>query len=137
MNAQDQEILEEIIKKNREKYKRCLEILNLTQELEKALQFNDPNSRQMIMRMRGTEMDTIDILDKDVTFLIHTLEQPLQLQLKELPQNQQADELVLLYHDIQSKIKRTLQRVIELDRKLSEKIAGKDSYYAKQANANK
>ena len=134
MNAQEQEILEEIIKKKREKYKRCLEILNLTQELEKALQFNDPNSRQMIMRMRGTEMDAIDILDKDIRFLLHILEQSLQLQLKELPQNQQADELVLLYHDIQSKIKRTLQRVIELDRKLSEKIAGKDSYYAKQAN---
>lgn len=134
MNAQEQEILEEIIKKKREKYKRCLEILNLTQELEKALQFNDPNSRQMIMRMRGTEMDTIDILDKDVTFLIHTLEQPLQLQLKEVPKNQSADELVLLYHDIQGKIKRTLQRAMDLDRKLSEKIAGKDSYYAKQAN---
>lgn len=132
MNAQDQEILEEIIKKYREKYKRFLEILNLTQELEKALQFNDPNSRQMIMRMRGTEMDAISSIDRDVTYLMHALDRTIQLQLKELPKDQTADDLILLYHDMHGKIRRVAEKVIDLDRKLSEKIAGKDSYYAKQ-----
>lgn len=129
---QQESIMQEIVKKRREKYRRFLEIMNLTEELDKALQYNDSDSTAMIMRMRGTEMEAIDVIDKDVAYLIYTLDSSVSRQLKQLPQNQPVADVISQYHDIQEKIRRVAHKVLEMDQRISIKIAGKDSFYSNQ-----
>lgn len=132
MDKQQEEIMQTIVNKSKEKYRRFLEIMNLTEELEKTLQYNDSNSTSMIMRMRGTEMEAIDVIDKEVAYLFHILDASLRRQFKHLPENQAvSNDMILQYHDIQTKLKRVVQKSMEIDRRISTKIAGKDSFYTK------
>ncbi len=131
LEEKQEKILSEIIEKQQIKYRRFLEILNLTEELEKILQYNDTDSTSVIMRMRSTEMEAIDVLDKDVAYLIHLLDRNTQAKLKQPSETIQLPENIAKYHEMRNKTKRVIKQVLDLDRKISIRIAGKDSFYSK------
>lgn len=63
---QQKEILEEIAGKLEKKYTGFVEIYRLTKELDDLLKNNDRDSVNMVMKMRGEEMDKINTLDEDI-----------------------------------------------------------------------
>ena len=63
---QQKEILEEIAGKLEKKYTGFVEIYRLTKELDDLLKNNDRGSVNMVMKMRGEEMDKINTLDEDI-----------------------------------------------------------------------
>ena len=60
------EYLEEIAGKLEKKYTGFVEIYRLTKELDDLLKNNDRDSVNMIMKMRGEEMDKISVIDEDI-----------------------------------------------------------------------
>lgn len=125
------ETLKEIVKKMEEKYRHMIEISRSTDELEETLQHNDNDMIIMVMTMRAKEMECINILDQEIEELIWTLEPAVQKVMKETESLETVPSEVKQYYTIRERMHRILEQIIQKDRKMSERIAGSASFYAK------
>ena len=123
------EILKEVQKKNQ-----CiLEIERITREIGEALSRNDRTSVQILLGMRQEEMDNADVSERNIQRLTSVLQQEDAVKLlgwikgeeKIKPKTPLEEKLVEICKNMQTAIKRT----IDLDRHISLRLAGKDSYY--------
>lgn len=126
------EVLKEIVNKIEEKYRHIIEISRLTEELEETLRHNDDEATFMVMTMRANEMDLVSDLDQKMEQMIQTLEPKVHRALKYEETTDTILPEIKRYHEIKEKIRRILEQTIKKDRRMSEKIAGNDSFYAQQ-----
>lgn len=126
-------MLIEILKEMQKKYHSILEIERITQDIGDSLSRNDRAMVQMLLGMRQEELDQVSICDKNIGCLASALP-PLEAaqvfnwikgKADRKPHNPMAEKLVEKGNSIQLVLKRT----IDIDRHISIRLAGKDSYY--------
>ena len=124
------EYLEEIAGKLEKKYTGFVEIYRLTKELDDLLKNNDRDSVNMIMKMRGEEMDKISVIDEDINRACSLI----SAQYREYINNYNVfdsfpEELERII-SIKKRNRRVLEKIIEIDKRISVRLAGNKSFYS-------
>lgn len=108
------------------------ETLRLTRELSGTLDRNDRVSAQMLLEMRGQEMEGIDNSIRKLQLFREQLSEQTQSEIDQLlqcrtiaNQDKNADRII----EISKNCKKILEETIAIDRRISRKIAGADSFY--------
>ncbi len=129
----DDSMLIEILKEMQNKYQCIAEIERITQEIGESLSRNDRTSVQILLGMRQEEMNKADIHERNMKCLEAALPPGEAAQIRDWlkgnndtkPASLVAEKLVERGNSLQL----VLKRVIEMDRHISTRLAGKDSYY--------
>lgn len=126
------EWMQEVVKLLYGRMNRLNEILRLTREICSALDRNDRVSVRMLMEMRGEEMEAVDEGLRKLHVLEEQMSQELRSEIRGLlsgkADEQEKDE-ALRIAELSRNCKSVLNQTIELDRRMSRRIAGSDSYY--------
>ena len=116
----------------RKKYNYLNEVMDLSRQMGEALDRNDQVSVQMLLALRGEPIHHLQEVDQMVKMRRASLQQTDRERLEELlagagPQNKEET----LFMEQAGKARRMLERVIELDKLLSIRMSGEDSFYKK------
>lgn len=108
------------------------EVLRITEEISETLSRNDRVSVQMLLGMRATELEGIDktiiALEQFKEQLHPEAQQEIDRLLKgqEVPnQSPEMDKII----DTANRCQRILQNIIAIDKRMSKRVAGTDSFY--------
>jgi len=116
----------------RKKYNYLNEVLDLTKQMGEALDRGDEVSMQVLLALRGEPILHLQEVDQTSKARRDSLEPPDRQRLQELldgaPPRQQGESL---FTEQAGKTRRLLERVVELDKLLSLRMSGKDSFYSK------
>lgn len=134
----EREMLKEIVKRAGRKYSLMNEIYTNTSELGQALSKNDSVSIQLLLEMRQESIDKFEDCEKELNILIGSLKPEEQDLLEQMMRGEETADtgeetkseerlLVELSRNLRQQVKKT----VELDRQISLRIAGKDSFYQK------
>lgn len=126
-------MLVEILKEMQKQYNYIVEIERITREMGDSLSRNDRELVQMLLGMRQEEMDKADVCTGNVDCLVAALSPEEGFKVRSWlkgnadvnPDTTEAQMLAEKGKSIQLALKRT----IELDRHISIRLSGKDSYY--------
>ena len=126
-------MLIEILKEMQNKYQCIVEIERITQEIGESLSRNDRTSVQLLLGMRQEVMDKADVHERNMNCLVSVLPPMEAAQVRDWsrgnddhkPVSPVAERLVERGKNVQF----VRKRVIEMDRHISTRLAGKDSYY--------
>lgn len=129
----EESMLMEILKEMQRKYQCIAEIERITREVGDSLSRNDRTVVQMLLGMRQEEMDKADICDRNIKYLVSALSPAEADQVRDWIKGNEvqktdspmAEKLVEKGNNIRLVLKRT----IEVDRQISKRLAGADSYY--------
>ena len=127
------QLWKKILKGMQRKYRGVLEIERLTKELADMLSVGDRESVQLLLNMRQGEIEKT----RDEDYALHKLLDAVEGQNREyLAELMNGKESSTQNSAMEQKIcqlavqtKHTLDKTIAVDRVLSKKLAGKDSYY--------
>ncbi len=126
------EWMQEVVKLLYGRMNRLNEILRLTREICSALDRNDRVSVRMLMEMRGEEMEAVDEGLRKLHVLEEQMPQELRSEIRGLLSgraDEQEEDGALRIAELSRNCKSVLNQTIELDRRMSRRIAGSDSYY--------
>lgn len=107
-------------------------VLRLTKEISESLSRNDKVSVQMLLKMRGQELEEVGDSVQKLQVFIAQLPQATQREINGLLQGQrleQQDEHLDKIIDTVNTCKKTLEETIALDKRMSKRVAGSDSFY--------
>ncbi len=128
-----QELIQEILTGMQRRYRGMSEIERLTKELADTLSSGDRESAQLLLNMRQSEMEKVGDVDHALREMLHVLESEKREYIAGLMNgNEQSgydspeEEKIVRMAEQTSRI---LERIIVVDKILSQKLAGKDSYY--------
>ena len=116
-----EEMLEEILKLVYREYREIVEIERLTCELEETLNHSDRKSANLILEMRQSEMERVSQAKRAINDIKRLLEGE---QLSERKESE-AERISM----ISRQRNHTMENIRRIDRALSRRVAGKDSYY--------
>ena len=123
-----EEMLEEILKLVYREYREIVEIERLTCELEETLNHSDRKSANLILEMRQSEMERVSQAKRAISELLESMDD-----IKRLLEGEQLSERKESEAERISMISRqrnhTMENIRRIDRALSRRVAGKDSYY--------
>lgn len=140
----NEELLVEILKQTRKQYNHFNEICRMTKELGDALSRNDRGSAQILLGMRGDEMLLVDGCRKNIRLLAENAGDPDRELLENLlygdgNANRKAAETENLsvreeqflkqIAEMNTKIAAIRRETVAMDKVLSRKLAGNDSFY--------
>lgn len=117
----------------RKKYNYLSEVLDLTQQLAESLERNDQVSARMILAMRQDPVLHLGEIDQAWRARLQDLapeDQELAAALKKGAQAHSGEERTFL--EQAGRTRRLLERVVELDRRVSLRLAGDNSFYKKK-----
>ncbi len=128
-----QEIIEVILIGMQRRYRGLLEVERLTKELSDLLSVGDRESVQLLLNMRQGEIEQIQEEDTSLRQLLSALDNERKENLAELMNGKesavQSNAVEQQIFQLAVQTKHTLDRTTAMDRVLSKKLAGKDSYY--------
>ena len=128
-----EEMLEEILKLVYREYREIVEIERLTYELEETLNHSDRKSANLILEMRQSEMERVSQAKRAISELLESMDDDLKNDIKRLLEGEQLSERKESEAERISMISRqrnhTMENIRRIDRALSRRVAGKDSYY--------
>lgn len=128
-----EEMLEEILKLVYREYREIVEIERLTCELEETLNHSDRKSVNLILEMRQSEMERVSQAKRAISELLESMDDDLKNDIKRLLEGEQLSERKESEAERISMISRqrnhTMENIRRIDRALSRRVAGKDSYY--------
>jgi hypothetical protein len=128
-----EEMLEEILKLVYREYREIVEIERLTCELEERLNHSDRKSANLILEMRQSEMERVSQAKRAISELLESMDDDLKNDIKRLLEGEQLSERKESEAERISMISRqrnhTMENIRRIDRALSRRVAGKDSYY--------
>ncbi len=128
-----EEMLEEILKLVYREYREIVEIERLTCELEETLNHSDRKSANLILEMRQSEMERLSQAKRAISELLESMDDDLKNDIKRLLEGEQLSERKESEAERISMISRqrnhTMENIRRIDRALSRRVAGKDSYY--------
>ncbi|MCI8342609.1 MAG: hypothetical protein HFE62_05285 [Firmicutes bacterium] len=126
---EDKDLTYEIAVRLKKKYSKIVEIERLTEELDEALKRNDKQSVNMVLTMRGEEMDSIDIIDAEITVLENGLTKEQRMAVRDFQNDNVTEGDMKELIELKRLINRLLGKIVEKDRTMNIKIAGKSSFY--------
>lgn len=137
----DEALWIEFLKQYQRKYRHITEIQRITKELGDALSRNDRVAAELLLVMRKDEMTGADQCDKNIALLLESLPGEshqlanacLHGQKELLSDTDKGRQWLEKVYDIQAKIKSILQDTIQRDQMMNRKVAGDNSFYAKEA----
>ena len=128
-----EEMLEEILKLVYREYREIVGIERLTCELEETLNHSDRKSANLILEMRQSEMERVSQAKRAISELLESMDDDLKNDIKRLLEGEQLSERKESEAERISMISRqrnhTMENIRRIDRALSRRVAGKDSYY--------
>lgn len=131
-----EEVLEEIMQQMQRRYMHFVEIEKLTKELGDTLSRGDRESVQLLLEMRQDEMNRADESERAIDTILSALDFKMATEVRglldsrtELPAGEAGFEEKKI-KELCGQIKNSLERTISIDRAISRKLAGKDSYYS-------
>ena len=128
-----EEMLEEILKLVYREYREIVEIERLTCELEETLNHSDRKSANLILEMRQSEMERVSQAKRAMSELLESMDDDLKNDIKRLLEGEQLSERKESEAERISMISRqrnhTMENIRRIERALSRRVAGKDSYY--------
>lgn len=132
-----EELLGTVAVQVQKKYRHMAEVQQLTKELGQGLSKDDKIVTNMVLEMRGQELEEISACDACIQQLLtgasqgprETVEKALGLR----PCENECEDNVLLKRikDTVQATKHIWQQTVEMDKALSKRLAGADSYYEK------
>lgn len=129
----EQGIFIEIMKKLQKKYGSMNEIFKTTQEMQDALARDDRVSLEMLIKMRQDEIDRAVDCDRDIQYLLSVLAPERREQVRDWLNHGTAKEQdgfeAVKIGEIAESIRKVLERTIQVDSRMSQRVAGKDSFY--------
>ncbi len=135
-NGQDYgEYLLEILKVLQKKYNHMSEVSRLTSEMSRELQRDDKVTVQMILGMRGEEIDAVKASDRQLYLLRESAPDELKDWLGQamdgkMAQSERYGKEQNMVIRVASNIRRVWEKTMETDRYMSKRLAGNDSFYA-------
>ena len=128
-----QELMVEILLRMQKKYKGLLEIERVTKELEELLALGDKESVQLLLTMREEEIELTHAEDNSLRELLNVLDYDVRTYVTTIMNGEKesfpSGSLEEKIYNLGSQTRNLCQKTCEIDRVLSVKIAGKDSYY--------
>ena len=128
-----EEMLEEILKLVYREYRGIVEIERLTCELEETLNHSDRKSANLILEMRQAEMERVSQAKRAIGELLESMDEDLKNDIKRLLEGEQLSGRKESEAERISMISRqrnhTMENIRRIDRAVSRRVAGKDSYY--------
>lgn len=116
----------------RKKYNYLNEVLDLSKQMGEALDRGDEVSMQMLLALRGEPILHLQEVDQTARSRRESLTPQDRQRLKELLDGAQPREQgEALFTEQSGKARRLLERVIGLDKQLSLRMSGKDSFYSR------
>lgn len=128
---QSENQLETIILQMQKRYAKFAEILRLTQELDEALKRNDRESADMLMQMRGQEMEAVSEMREEIAYHMASLPNVQQTAI-EFALYDAEDKEIKRICELKERSQSILEKAREIDRRMNMRVAGKDSYYAQE-----
>ena len=127
------EWMEEVLKLTYGRMKHLNEIIRLTREMASALDRNDRVSAQMLIEMRGEEMEAVASGLRKMHILEEQMPSELRDEIRRLLSgilDEQEDQDAVRLAEIARNCKSVLDQTIAIDQGMNKKVAGSDSYYA-------
>lgn len=130
------ELLTELLKLEQKNYTELVEIERLTKELADVLSRNDRDSVQLLLEMRQNEMDRASETKHKIYVILEAVDSEERKKMAPLlngcepkeSDNETAQRIV----SVSRQMKSVLERIITVDKVISRKLAGKDSFYEKE-----
>lgn len=124
----------EILKQYQKKLGIVNEICRLTQEMDQLLAVDDRGSAQLVLEMRQVELEKADRCSTDIVYLEESMPKSDRDRLRQVltaPGGEAYAEKLeeKKIWEIDSRIKQILLKVIEVDKHVSQRISGTDSFY--------
>ena len=115
----------------RKKYNYLCEVLDLTQQLGQSMDRNDPVSMRILVAMRQDPILALDELNRSIQQRKQEFSPQEQERISALLSGAQPDnDAETAFCNQAGLARRQLERVLELDRRINLRVAGKDSIYA-------
>ncbi len=133
--TQRQELTEEILKRMQKKYKGLLEIERITKELGELLSTDDRESVQLLLNMREEEIESVRREDVALREFLSLLDSDQRMYFANLMNGKEdataEDFLEEKILQVGTQTRNVCDKTVALDKILSVKIAGKESFYQK------
>lgn len=128
-----EEFLSEILRRVQRNYVHMVEIERLTKDMADSLSRNDKESVELLLKMRGEEMDQARSTKQEILTILEAMDTEekekfrswLNGEKKYEPDSFEARKIA----ELSSQTQQVLNRTISLDKVLNTKVAGKESYY--------
>lgn len=132
----EQELWMELLKQMHRRYGAVNEVFRVTKEIADALSRDDRVAAQMLLGMRQEEIDHLLESEEKIYMLLECAgplerEEILALLKGEREAAKEASFEEKKIGEIGNNIRRNLEKIREVDRVVSVKLAGKDSFYQK------
>lgn len=132
----EQELWTEILKQMHRRYGAVNEVFRLTKEIADALSRDDRVAAQMLLGMRQGEIEHLSESEEKIYILLQCVGQQERADILaflkgEREASKEASFEEKKIGEIGNNIRRNLEKIVELDRVVSVKLAGKDSFYQK------
>ena len=132
----EQELWMELLKQMHRRYGMVNEVFRVTKEIANALSRDDRVAAQMLLGMRQEEIDHLLESEEKIYMLLECAgplerEEILALLKGEREAAKEASFEEKKIGEIGNNIRRNLEKIREVDRVVSVKLAGKDSFYQK------
>jgi uncharacterized membrane protein YvbJ len=129
----EDEMLIEILKEMQKKYQCFNEIERITKDIGDALSRNDRALVQILLGMRQEEIDQAEMSERNIHLLlsyVSTDEATLAMNwIRGNKENMPENPIIKKLAEKGNSTQLLVQRTIELDRYISMRLAGKDSFY--------
>ena len=131
-----QELWTEILIQAQGRYRVLNEVLQVTREIADALSRDDRVAAQMLLGMRQEEIEHLSESEENIYILLECVglqerSEILGLLKGEREASPEASFEEKRIGEIGCNIRRNLEKILEVDRIISVKLAGKDSFYQK------
>ena len=131
-----EEFLSEILRRVQRKYVHMIEIERLTKDMGHSLSRNDRESAELILNMRGQEMEQAETVKRELQIILQAMDGEEKEKMGSWlkgeetyePDCFEARKIV----ELSAQTQQVLNRTISLDKALNVKLAGKSSYYYTQ-----
>ena len=118
----------------RQKYNHLSELMDLTRQLGEAIDRGDEVSVRILVSMRNDPLVGLEELKKATRLRTEALSREERERVEELNSGASPeDENEILYVNQAGSARRLWERVVELDQRLNRRMAGDDSFYAKNS----
>ncbi len=132
----DQELWMELLKQVQRRYQSVNEVFRVTKEIADVLSRDDRVAAQMLLGMRQEEIDHLVESEEKIYLLLECVDQQERASILALLKGEREALSDASFEEkkigeIGNNIRRNLEKIVELDRMVSVKLAGKDSFYQK------
>ncbi len=130
----DQELWTELLKQMHRRYQVMDEVYRQTKEIADTLSRDDRMAAQMLLGMRQEELDRLTESKEKIYLLLECAGRQERTEILNLLEGKREASADASFEEkkigeIGENIRRSLERTVALDRVISVKLAGKDSFY--------